>query len=318
MIKKGWIFVLLILVMVLGGCVTTPKFAVKTIEGSASAVHPDQMEKETSFITRFPMVFPPKLLVETVGTGFIGTWPVIAVDARDPNLKIQSGFAYFKQAYSQTPWRLPLLEAVFYGKIGDLKNCYFLLSNRDGMVWVFSPTGKSFSRETGYDSQKLESDQEYRAKVFSGLGLNLQEIYGFWLEQGWDFRGEIESIEIDSENPAWVTFEKNLLASLPHQYQMADGKIVASSFDEKGLKEAIQSNPGLTPWQRFLRQFRIPGVPSPEALGFSAISSVLNFGFQELVSDPKIHGNSASATVTRAEMAEQVEFVYYQTIQQQP
>lgn len=318
MTRKVQLFVLLVLAIFLSGCVTTPNFAINTIEGSASAVHPHQMEKEAVFITRFPVVFPPKLLVETVGTGFIGTWPVIAVDARDPNLGIKSGFAYFKQDYSKTPWRLPLLEAVFYGKIGDLKNYYFLMSNRDGMVWVFSPTGKSFSREAGYDSKKLEADQEYRAKVFSGLGLNLQEIYGFWLKQGWDFKGEIESIEIDSKNPAWLAFEKDLLKSLPHQYKMADGKIIASSFDEKGLKEAIQSNPGLTPWQRFLRQFRIPGVPSPEALGFSTISSVLNFGFQELVSDPNIYGNSASATVTRAEMAEQIEFVYYQTIQQKP
>jgi len=199
-----------------------------------------------------------------------------------------------------------------------LRNYYFLLSNRDGMVWLFSPTGRVFTREAGYDSKKLESDQEYRAKIFSGLGLNLQEIYSLWLEQGWDCRENLETIQIHPKNPNWLAFEKNLLKSLPYQYQMADGKIITSGFDEKALKEAIQTNPGLTPWQRFLRRVNIPGVPSPEALGFSAISSILNFGFQELVSDPNIYGNSASATVTRAEMARQIEFVYYQTIQKKP
>ncbi len=313
--KKSYVF-LVILVLFLSGCVTAPKFAMKTIEGSASVSHPDQMEKETGFVTRFPMVFHPKLLVETAGVGFLGTWPVIAVDARDPKLEIKSGFAYFKQDYLKTPWKLPLLEAVFYGKIEDLKSYYFLLSNRDGMVWLFSPSGKVFAQENGYDSKKLESDQEYQAEVFSGLGMNLQEIYVFWLDQGWDCRENLETIEINSENPTWLSFEKNLLQSLPYQYQLADGKIIASSFDEKALKDAIKTNPGLGPWQRFLRRVSIPGVPSVEALGFSAISSILNFGFQELVSDPDIYGNSASATVTRAEMAQQMEFIFYQTIKQ--
>ena len=315
--RKIEILVVLFLAIFLGGCASVaPDFAFKTVEESASANHPDQMQKEVDFVTRFPVVFPPKLLVETAGIGFIGTWPVIAVNASDPELKIKSGFAYFKQGYLETPWKLPLLEAVFYGELEDLRNYYFLLSNRDGMVWVFSPTGKVFTRKDGYDSKKLESDQNYRAEVFSGLGMNLQEIYAFWLKQGWDCRDNLETIQINSGNPAWVRFEKNLLKSLPYQYQMADGKIIASGFDGKALEEAIKTNPGLSPWQRFLKGLRVPVVPSPEALGFSAISSILNFGFQELVSDPNIYGNSASATVTRAEMAEQIEFVYYQTIQQ--
>jgi len=309
--KLFTIFVLTISLLVSAGCSIhngPPSFAITELENSISVPHPDEIKKSSSFITVFPLVFNPKLLVECVGTGFEGTWKVIAVDIRSSTLDIKEGFAYFKKGdYEKTPWKLPLLEAVFPGKLDDTKNYRFILPNRDGMVWLFSPMGRIYPKENGYYYTKLESDINYRAIVFQGLGMNLWEILRAW--EKLDLTEKISIGEIKINSPEWDVFRKELLTSLSNGYQLANKKLVASNSTKKQLQETIKTNPQLTSWQRFLGGLYIPIIPSPEALGYAGISAVLNHSFQELTSGPVYGGNSASSTITRGEMAEQFEFL---------
>lgn len=101
--KSNLIKSLLVIVCVfsLGGCATsglkTPDFASKNLEEGVVVSHPDQLRKETSSITVFPVVFPPELLTECVGVGFMGTWKLLSVDMRDPARKLVESFVYFKK-----------------------------------------------------------------------------------------------------------------------------------------------------------------------------------------------------------------------------
>ena len=297
---------------VLTGCVASlPSFGVKKLEDSVSAPHPDQLRKNGEFITVFPLVFPPKLLVECVEVGFKGTWKIISIDQRDPMKKIQEGFAYFKKgSYEKTPWGLPLLEAVSLGKLKDLKNHRFILANRDGMTWLFSPMGKAYSQEEGYDFQKLEKDQTYRTTIFQEIGMSLEEIFKAWSKLRLIEKISLGEIKIDS--PEWDIFEKEFLTSLKNSFTLASGEIIVSSSSKEQIQELIRTNPHLTGWQRFMERLYIPVVPSVEVLGFVGISAILNHGIRELTADPVYGGNSANSTITRKELATQFEFLVKQ------
>jgi hypothetical protein len=297
----------------LAGC-GSPEFAVKTAEDGASVPHPDEIGKNAEYVTFCPIVINPRLLAEAPLAGFIGSWPIIAVDRRAPTLKIKTGFAYFKKSYPKMPWKIPALEMVFVGRVKDLKNYLFILSNRDGMVWLFSPTGQMYSvgEENGYDFKKLESDPDYRDWVFSKFGRSLQEMYSFWLRKGWDCRNSIGEARVGTKE--WSVFRKGLLDSFDYKYEL-DGEITASNFNEEQFKEAIKTNTGLTTWQVILKNLNLPVMtPTPEALGFSVLSSLVNTGFQSLVSNRVYAGSSASATMTREEMADYIAFIYNQLI----
>ncbi|GEM_PF-4980267 len=297
---------------VLTGCATkVPKFGITELENSVSAPHPDQIRKDGNTIVIFPLIFPPKLLVECVGIGFNGTWKVISVDQRDPTRKIQEDFAYFKKgSYEKTPWGLPLLETVSLGKLEDLKYHRFLLANRDGMIWLFSPMGRSYPQKEGYDSQRLEKDLDYRTAVFQEFGMNLEEIFQAWLKLGLIEKISLGEIKIDS--PEWDLFEKDFQASLGNSFTLASGKIVGSSASKERIQELVRTNPHLNGWQRIMERLYIPVATSVEVLVFAGISTILNHGIQELTADPVYKANSANSTITRKELSAQFEFLVEQ------
>ncbi len=299
------------LLIVSGGCAThnrPPSFAITKLENSVSVPHPDQLKESSEFITIFPLVFNPKLFVECVGTGFEGTWKVLAEDRRNPTLALKEGFAYFKKGgYEKTPWGFPLLEVVFLEKLEDSKNYRFILPNRDGMVWLFSPMGRVYSREGGYDCNKFESDLHYRNFVFQKVGMNLWEIFQAFRKLGLAEKISIGEIKIGSLE--WDVFEKDLLASLPNGYQMPGGKRVVSSLDRKSFQKTSKTNSRLNGWQRLLEDINVPFPFTPEALAYGGISTLFNFGIKEAIADPIYGGNSADSTITRKETAAQFEFL---------
>ncbi len=323
--KKNLIKSLLVIcVFSLVGCATSgikpPNFASKNLEEGVIISHPDQIQKEASSITIFPVVFPPELLVECVGTGFVGTWKLLSVDMRDPSRKLLESFVYFKKdpAYQKTPWGLPLTEAVTIGKLNERKNHKFLLANRDGMVWLFSPLGEAYSELEGYDSNKFENDPNYRNEIFYRYGLGLNQIFDFYQNQNL-LRGlSFGEIEIDSKSKNWQDFKKNLLASMPYQIEMPDGKIVSSAHKKEQVQQLVRINPKLTSWQRFLEGLYIPIIPDPTAMAYAGISQVLNHGIKESMSGPEIIGFSANSYIKRKELATQFRFLVEQNINQQP
>jgi hypothetical protein len=311
---------LLVIVCVfsLGGCATsglkTPDFASKNLEEGVVVSHPDQLRKETSSITVFPVVFPPELLTECVGVGFMGTWKLLSVDMRDPARKLVESFVYFKKgvAYERTPWGLPLVEAVKLGKLNKAKNHKFLLANRDGMEWLFSPLGEVYSRSDGYDSNKLETDLTYRDEIFSRYGLNLNQIFDFYQSQNL-LRGlYFGEIEIGGRN--WQDFEKGLLSSMPYQLEMPNGKIASSAHKKEQVKQLVRVNPRLTGWQIFLERLYLPIIPDPQAMAYAGISQVLNHGIKEASANPEIVGFSANSSSKRKDLAAQFRFLVEQNI----
>lgn len=275
-----------------------PDFAVTNLEDSVTAPHPDQLKKEGDSIVIFPLIFPAELMLECTRVGWGGTWKVIAVDQRDPSLEIQIGFAYFKQTdgYPQNPWGTPLLEGVFIGKLEDLKYYKFILANRDGMVWLFSPMAKTFSSEdTGeerviYSSRRLEEDINYRRWVFSEYGMNLWQISQAFSVSGIQEKISIGEIRIGSED--WKSFEKDFIISLPESYEMGNGKIVSSSSQIGEVQRLVKINPRLNGWQRFMDVLNVP-ISTPEMMALSGISQVINFAYHEKMSGPKFRSNSA-------------------------
>jgi hypothetical protein len=311
-------FLVIVCVFSLVGCATSglkpPNFASKNLEEGVVVSHPDQIQKDASHITVFPVVFPPELLTECVGVGFVGTWKLLSVDMRDTTKKLVESFVYFKEeiAYEKTSWITPLLEAVIIGKLKEIQNHKFLLANRDGMEWLFSPLGEVYSRSDGYDSNKLETDLNYRSEVFSRYGLNLNQIFNFYQNQNL-LRGlYFGEIEIGSRN--WQDFEKDLLSSMPYQMEMPDGKIVSSAHRKEQVKQLIQINPRLTGWQRFLERFYLPVITDPQAMAFAGISQVLNHGIKEAYADPEIVGFSANSSSKRKDLAAQFRFLVEQNI----
>lgn len=306
---------LLIGIILISGCATKagspPSFASPKLEDGVNISHPDQIRKETDTICVFPVVFPPQLLVECVGNGYLGTWKLLSIDMRDPSRKIVESFVYFKKgSYEKTPWGLPLLEAVTLGKLDNNKNHRYLLANRDGMVWLFSPLGKVYSEDDGYDSQKFEEDPEYRDQIFQELGMSMYDIFNSYRQRNLLEGLSFGEIKIDSQD--WKDFEKSLLASMPYEYTMPEGNIVASAHKKEQIQALIKTNPGLTGWQRFLERMYLPVVPGPEAMGLIGISQLLNHAFKELTGNPEFKGYSANSKIERKKLAGQFKFLIEQ------
>ena len=158
----------------------------------------------------------------------------------------------------------------------------------------------------------MNSNAQYRRKIFKELGMSFQEIFSFWVgNYDWDCvaTGDMKTIKIDEVDSDWKAFKASLKKSLPYIYKTDNG-LVASGYSEAEYKAAVKTNPGLTTWQRFMKGLNIPATPSAEVLAFAGISSVLNFGFQELVSDPVYAGTTASATMRRMDMAEHIQWIH--------
>jgi len=307
---KGLLLFLLIGIVLISGCATKSgplSFASTNLEDGANVDHPDQIKKETDNICIFPIIFPRELLVECLGIGYIGTWKLLSIDMMDPSRKIVESFVYFKKgSYEKTPWGLPLMEAVVLGKLEDIKNYRFLLANRDGMVWLFSPLGRCYSEKDGYDSKKLEDNQEYRDKVFTELGMSMYDIFDAYRQR--DMLKGLSFGEIKIDSLDWKDFKKNLLASMPYEYTMPEGNIVASAHKKEQIQALIKTNPGLTGWQRFLERMYLP-VADPKTMGLIGISQLLNHGFKELTGSPELKGYSANSVIKRKDLADQFKFL---------
>jgi hypothetical protein len=271
-------------------------------------------ESKTKALTVFPVLFPGQLFFEAVGKtdkeGFVdyfnGVWPVLAVDMRDPELKIKLNISYFKkETFWKTTLKYPLLEVVSKEGLAETKNYLFLLADRACNTWLFSPTRPNsfYSTKDGYDPHRFETDKAYRAAVFAKYGMTLEQILS-------DHR-ELETIQITTfgevrpgtEN--WKIFNGDLRYSMNNEMVLDNGAPVFSSHKKEAVKDLTRKNPGGTSLQRFWKNLYLP-LTDPTALLYSTGSQVLTHGFREAFTNPEIEGDLAQAKASRQEMAERI------------
>lgn len=271
-------------------------------------------ESKTKALTVFPIFFPGQLFFEAIGKtdkeGFVdyfnGVWPVLAIDMRDPDLKIKVSLSHFKkETFWKTILRYPLLEVVCKEGLAETKNYLFLLADRACNTWLFSPTKPNsfYSTRDGYDPHKLETDKAYRAAVFKKYGMTLEEILN-------DHR-ELETIQITSfgqikpgtEN--WKIFNGDLRYSMNNEMVLDNGVPVFSNHKKKAVQDFIRKNPGATSLQRFWKNLYFP-LADPSTIAHNAGSQILTHGFREALTNPEIEGSLAKAKTTRQEMAERM------------
>ncbi|EKE21925.1 MAG: hypothetical protein ACD_7C00090G0001 [uncultured bacterium] len=266
-----WLSFLLILLLLLAGCATPAKVTNDGFSQAKEAIsmpHPEQMEKDgEQYVTIFPIILDPGLWgVE----GFshkdldVGIFPVIT----DGKIK---GYALITEANA---WADQIMRAVLVGRKKDIGRVVYL--SRDGHTMH-----DISSEEFAYDSDKFEKDANYKAKLFSAVGMNIQEIESFWRKysqaRGLEIPANFQFVEeIKVGSARWEEFKSQLATRLTNRHTMRDGEIRQGYMSLADFQSKAMENTGATPGQRFARAAVIPATIEPISLGVGTIGAVLN------------------------------------------
>ena len=283
------LFFAVALLLFLGGCAQqrhVPSFALAQPAEGVTAIHPDEMEKDGGILTQFTAVLPPQFLVE-VEHGVKGVWPLVAGHMTDSEAKIQDGFCYAVESlsFSNNPWGIVPMQCVIVGGIKDFDGYKLALVNKDGGVWISSPSGGSMLDDRSWNVEDFEDDFDHRREVLDKVGKTLQEINQFWIDQflhlGMETDGDVFEIVVGSSDE-WQIFRQSFIAEMGYELTMPDGSVVVSSISRDEMVNRLARNPRITRWQKFLSRLSIP-IGTPEVMAFGAASSVLNGGIAAMI-----------------------------------
>lgn len=269
--NKSWSLFLPVLFVLLAGCATPARITSNGFEQPKQAIsipHPRQLEIDGElYVVIAPFILDPGVWgVE----GFshkdldVGIFPVIT----DGKVK---GYALITEPNA---WADQIMRAIVVGRKNDVGRIAYL--SRDGHT-ILDITGEEFE----YDSEKFEKNADYRAKIFSAVGMTIQEIENFWREyseaRGLEIPSDfqfVEEIKVGSDR--WEEFKSQLATRLTQNYKMADGQIRQGYMSLDDFRLEATKNHGTTAGQRFARKAVIPATIEPITFGIGTVGSFLN------------------------------------------
>ena len=328
---KRYCLFIVVVALLLSGCARkeAPDFALLQPEMGVAMTHPDKMEEDSQGQTliNFPGVLPSRYFVETQDISLRGVWPVIFVSLNDAKAPVKKGFCYTVPEYSldKNIFGIVPIDCSVLGKRNefDKKQYSALLPNRDGGVWMASPIGVVAGRvelidEEYYDWEKFDGTSEesalYRQEIARQIGFTLSEIDEIWAQRinNPDFeltKSAVVEIPIESGNQLWEDYRARMFSAMGMSDVtiMPNGDKTLTWMSEEEMRQLLAHNPGLTPWQRFLRRLNIPLGP-PIAMGIGLGSSVLNGGIAALM-DSTWDTCTARGVCKRRDLSEQIAYL---------